>query len=96
MTDNRDTLYIQAVAEFVEKTFQVDEMIVQIRKGQTRYGRQTFVIYRVNVCTLEKLTGNNPKNRRFVDVAVNVDTKQATPADGQWLPYDDITVYATD
>lgn len=96
MVRKRDTEYYQAVTEFAAQQLGQEEIIVQIREGQTRYGRQTFVIYRVNICKLENLSGNDPRGKRFVDVAVNVDTRQASSAGGQWIPYEDRSVYDTD
>jgi hypothetical protein len=36
------------------------EQIIQIHRGRTHYGRQTFVYYRVDLATLEMNTGNEP------------------------------------
>jgi hypothetical protein len=83
-----DTKYVEACLTAVAPTLAVDEAIVAITKGQTRYSRQTFLYYKVDIATFVSQTGNSPTNPRTIYVAVNVDTPDpATFASStEWQP----------
>jgi hypothetical protein len=65
--------YLVASVNLVAQSLNVDESILRIEEGQTRYGRQTFVYYKLLIATFEQLTGNSPVHPRTVVVQVNVD-----------------------
>jgi hypothetical protein len=60
-----------------------------VEKGQTRYGRQTFLHYKVEMATFVAKTGNSPVTPRTVCVSVNVDTPEtaALVPIADWIPF---------
>lgn len=84
-----DTKYVQACLAAVSPTLAVEEAIMVIEKGQTSYGRQTFLFYKVDIATFVGNTGNTPVNPRSCYVSVNVDTPDTAslvPAT-DWQPF---------
>jgi hypothetical protein len=88
MSQNSYLLYLRAGIELVESTLGDEESILLIEQGETRYGRQTFVNYRVAFGTFEKKTGNTPTNRRVAFVQVNVDLPHRAQfvTESEWRP----------
>jgi hypothetical protein len=89
MTDT-DTKYVQACLSAVAPTLADEESIIAVEKGQTRYGRQTFLYYKVEIATFVAKTGNSPVSPRTVCVSVNVDTPEtaALVPIADWTPFD--------
>jgi hypothetical protein len=80
--------YLNACIGLVESALDAEDSILLIEQGETKYGRQTFVNYRVAIGTFENRTGNNPVNRRVVFVQVNVDPPHRAQLvdESEWRP----------
>lgn len=84
-----DTKFVCACLNAVAPTLGDEEAVMAIEKGQTRYSRQTFLYYRVQIATFVGKTGNSPVDQRSLGVAVNVDTPDTAgivPL-GEWVPF---------
>jgi hypothetical protein len=81
--------YLQACLGLIAQTLQSEESVLRIEEGQTQYGRQTFVYYKVLIATFEHMTGNTPVNPRTLVVEVNVDPPNNARyvPESQWQPY---------
>jgi hypothetical protein len=84
-----DTEYVRACLNAVAPTLADEESIMAVDKGQTRYGRQTFLYYKVEIAAFVAKTGNSPVNSRTVCVSVNVDTPEtaALVPIADWMPF---------
>jgi hypothetical protein len=84
-----DTRFVRACLDAVAPSLANEEAIMAIEKGQTRYGRQTYLYYRVQIATFVAKTGNSPINPRTICVAVNVDTPDsaALVSLSEWVPF---------
>jgi hypothetical protein len=91
MLNEHDARRLHKLIDVVGAELNDDQKIIQIRQGQTRYGRQTYVYYLVDIATLEKNTGNNPINRYSLVVEFNVDQPDTPTITRQtWVPYDHV------
>jgi hypothetical protein len=84
----RQTEELQACIDLVADTLATEEAILVVERGQTKFAKQTFQYYRVQIGTFKMLTGNDPVNQRTVFVQVNVDPPhQSKFVDASdWLP----------
>jgi hypothetical protein len=91
MANAHDLERLHKLIDVVGSQLGQDEKIVQIRQGQTRYGRQTYVYYLVDIATLEMNTGNEPSKRRSLVVEFNVDSPDSPRIElPLWVPYDHV------
>jgi hypothetical protein len=89
MANEGDLKRLHTLIDAVGGQLGEDEKIIQIRRGQTRYARQTFVYYLVDIATLEMNSGNDPKKRRSLVVEFNVDSPDTPRIEMPlWVPYD--------
>ncbi|WFU44147.1 hypothetical protein QA640_17855 [Bradyrhizobium sp. CB82] len=84
-----DTRFVRACLDALAPSLSDEEAIMSVEKGQTRYGRQTYLYYRVQIATFVAKTGNSPVNPRAVCVAVNVDTPDSAALAplSEWVPF---------
>jgi hypothetical protein len=96
LTDNSETRsarpeqqFLHVVVDAVHAELGPEEAIIQIRRGRTRYGKQTYVYFLVDIATLALKSGNEPAKRRTRVVELNVDSPlSAKLHDPLWVPYD--------
>lgn len=88
MPANHSLEYLHACLSLVSGTLGEQESVLAVVRGQTRYGRQTFVFFKVRIGTFENMTGNTPVNVRSVVVEVNVDPPHHARLvhDSDWVP----------
>jgi hypothetical protein len=81
--------YLHSVVDAVGAELRPEESIIQIRRGRTTYGKQTYVYFLVDIATLAQNTGNEPTNRRTRIAEINVDSPHSPKLhDALWAPYD--------
>ena len=76
MSDNHSIQYLRSCLSLVSGTLGAEEAILVIEKGETRYGKQTFVYHRVRIGTFKNMTGNTPVDLRSAVVEINVDAPE--------------------
>lgn len=86
-----DTRYVRVCLDAVGPTLADEESVMKVEKGQTHYGRQTYLFYKVDIATFVGKTGNSPVNPRSVCLSVNVDT----PDTAQLAPMSDWTPFGS-
>jgi hypothetical protein len=81
--------YLQACLSLIAPTLKQEESVLRIEEGQTQYGKQTFVYYKVLIATFEQMTGNTPVGQRTVVVQINVDppNKARYVPESEWQPF---------
>jgi hypothetical protein len=89
MMADTDTKYVRICLTAVSPSLADEESIMSVEKGQTRYGRQTTLYYKVEIATFVAKTGNSPVNSRTLCVSVNVDTPEtaALVPVADWMPF---------
>lgn len=88
MTESSESRQLGALVHFLDTLMEDEDIVTQIRRGQTRYGRQTFVYFLVNIGKLPSKTGNSPIELRQLVISMNVDDRKAEVVDCEnWIPY---------
>lgn len=88
MAESTEARELRALVHFLDTLMEDEEIVTQIRRGQTRYGRQTFVHFLVNIGRLQMKTGNSPIELRQLVIRMNVDDLEAEAVDRvNWIPY---------
>jgi hypothetical protein len=83
-----DTKFLRACLAAIAPSLGDEESVISLERGQTRYGRQTFLFYKVQIATFVAKTGNTPVNPRTLCIAVNVDSPDtaSTVPLSEWGP----------
>jgi hypothetical protein len=74
MSTSNYAQYLRSCLSLVSETLLSEESVLLLEQGRTRYGRQTFVFYKVRIGTFKNMTGNTPVDLRSTVVEVNVDS----------------------
>jgi hypothetical protein len=89
MSNNGWIQALQSCITLVATTLDIEQSILEVDQGQTRFGKQTFIFYKVRTGTFVGNTGNTPVDQRTTYVQVNVDPPNvATFTDASnWIPF---------
>lgn len=78
---------VEVVGERLEDT----EGIIQIKKGQTRPGRQVYHYFKVDIATLDPNLSKPPSGRYSLIVEINQDSIENPSVNlPTWIPWDHV------
>lgn len=85
---SNDQRYLNSCLKLAEAETKDTESVLRIERGKTRFGRPTFLYYKITIGTFPQNTGNGPVDIRSIVAQLDVDSpdnpRSVDPS--QWEP----------
>lgn len=71
---SNDQRYLNSCLKLVDMETKDTESVLRLERGKTRFGRQTFLYYKIHIGTFVNNAGGEPVDVHSIVAEINVDT----------------------